>query len=206
MKLELVAIAVIAKTGKSRIINPRPIPGRGISIQDVAKSRPNHTGVGNNQHMFTVIIRQDILQCLCNPQPKIFQCFRTRRPVTTGITIKCRVFPGISPDNLVRAEPLPAAETDFPKTIVDAEFKPVFFSQRPGKSTTASHGGTDDLLPGQLLANGVPHLLPAFFAQGIIDTIAAKTPAADRLAMTQKINQRIGHNSFAPAVCPRTQF
>ena len=140
MKLELVAIAVIANAGKGCVINPRPIPGNGIGIQDVAKCCPNDTGVGNDQHMFTGIIRQDILQRSRNPLPEIFQRFRTLRTVTAGVTIKCAVFLGITPDDFIRAETLPATKADFPKTIVDTELKPAFFSQRFGKSTATAHG------------------------------------------------------------------
>ena len=197
MKLELVAVAVIANAGKGCVINPCPIPVSRFGIQDIANYRPNHTGVGYDQHMFIGIIRQNILQRLRNPLPEIFQCFRTLRAVTAGVTIKCRVFPGTTPDDFIRAEALPAAKADFPKSIVYPEFKPAFISQRFSKSTAASHGGTDDALPGQPLANGIPHLPPAIFAQGIVDTIASKTPAADRLTMAQKINQRIVHDSFS---------
>jgi len=48
MKLELATVAVIANAGKGCVIDPCAIPGSGIGIQDVAKCRPNHTGVGND--------------------------------------------------------------------------------------------------------------------------------------------------------------
>ena len=197
MELQPVAVAVTAETGKGCVIDTCPIPGNRIGAQNMAQRRPYHTGMGNDQHVTAVIIRQHILQCLRDPLPEIFQRFRARWPVMTRVAIKCFIFLPVTTDDFIRAEPLPATKADFAETLINAGFKPAAISQRLGKSAASSHGRTDDVLPGRALANSVPHLLPTFFAQRIVGTIATKTPAAKRFAMAQKINQCIVHGAFS---------
>lgn len=112
MELEPVPVTVLAQTGKGRIVNPCPIPGDGIGIENIAQYRTHHPGVRNHQYMVTTAVGQDIFQCLRNPPPKVLQCFRTRWPIMAGITIECFIFLPVPTDDLIRAKTLPATEAD----------------------------------------------------------------------------------------------